>query len=123
MWSILIGALLIVHALINAAIWATPAATNPDSPFDAGHSWLLGNARALGVVLALAVAATLVVAGIGVFGHHGWWRLWAVGGAALSLALIALFFNPWFLGAAAINVGVIVALTWAHWPTAGAVGA
>jgi hypothetical protein len=123
MWGILIGGLLILHGLINAAIWATPAAKDPDSPFDASHSWLLGDARVLGVVLALAAAAALLGAGVGMLGHHGWWRPWAVAGAVLSLALVIVFFNPWFAGAAAINIGVIVALGWAHWPTADAVGA
>ena len=123
MWSVVVGALLLVHAFINGAIWASPAPKSSNSPFDATHSWMVGDARVLAAILAVAAAAALGAAGIGVFVHAGWWRPSAMVGAGFSLVLVVVFFNAWLLGAAIANLGIIVALGWAHWPTARLIGA
>ncbi|MGH8944930.1 MAG: hypothetical protein ACRDVL_02130 [Acidimicrobiia bacterium] len=95
MWRFLFVAFLVAHGGIHLAIWATPV--NPEVPFDATRSWLLGNQRALAMVLAIAIAAVLVAAGLGLWAHADWWRPVAVVGLAGSLGLMVLFFNPWFL--------------------------
>jgi hypothetical protein len=48
--------------------------------------------------------------GIGLFAHQDWWQAAAIAGAALSLLLLVLFFNPWITVGVAINVAVILVL-------------
>lgn len=43
MWRFLFIAFLIAHGGIHVAIWATPKPNDQEAPFDASHSWLLGN--------------------------------------------------------------------------------
>jgi hypothetical protein len=123
MWRLLFIAFLFAHAAIHAAIWATPAPKDPNAPFDAGHSWLLGDQRAVATVLALAAAVLLVAAGIGVWTHAGWWRPVAVVALAVSFGLMIFYFNPWFLLIQAVDAGLIVAIVWLDWPSKTMVGA
>jgi hypothetical protein len=53
MWRLLFVGFLIAHALVHGAIWATPASKDPKAPFDAGHSWLLGDRGTLALILAV----------------------------------------------------------------------
>ena len=92
-------------------------------PFDASHSWLLGNQRALSVILALAAAALLLTAGVGLMAHGEWWRPIAVSGLAVSFVLMIVYFHPWFLLAEALNAALIVAIVWLDWPSKAMVGA
>ena len=71
--------------------------------FDASHSWLVGNQRALSVGLALAAAAALLIAAVGLMAHAEWWRSVAVSGLGVSFVLMLAFFHPWFLLAEALN--------------------
>ena len=121
MWRVLFILFLIVHAGIHVAIWATPRPK--DAAFDASHSWLLGNQRALSVGLALAAAAALLFAAIGLMAHAEWWRPVAVSGLGVSFVLMLVFFHPWFLLAEALNAVLIVAIVWLHWPSQAMVGA
>jgi hypothetical protein len=123
MWRFLFIAFLLAHAGVHAAIWATPAPKDPEASFDAGHSWLLGDQRALALVLALAAAGFLLVAGIGLWAHAEWWRPVAVVGLAVSFGLMVLYFNPWFLVIEAVNAGLIVGILWLDWPSKSMVGA
>jgi hypothetical protein len=122
-WTIGIGLVLLGHGLIHVAIYAPPTAA--DAPFDAGHSWLASGARQarpLLLTLAYASAATLTVAGIGLFAQQNWWQVAAIAGAVLSLLLLILFFNPWITVGVAINVAVILVLVQTDWPSAGTLG-
>ena len=122
-WTIGIGLVLLGHGLIHVAIYAPPTAA--DAPFDAGHSWLASGARQarpLLLTLAYASAATLTVAGIGLFAQQNWWQVAAIAGAALSLLLLILFFNPWITVGVAINVTVIIVLVQTDWTSAGTLG-
>lgn len=123
MWRFLFIAFLLAHAGVHTAIWATPAPKDPEAPFDAGHSWLLGDQRTLALVLALAAAGLLLVAGIGLWVHAGWWRPVAVVGLAVSFGLMVLYFTPWFLLIEAVNAGLIVGILWLDWPSKSMVGA
>jgi hypothetical protein len=123
MWRFLFIAFLIAHGGIHVAIWATPKPKDQNVPFDASRSWLLGNQRALAMVLALAAAALLVTAGLGLWAHAGWWRPVAVMGLAVSFGLMILFFTPWVLPIQAVNAILIVALLWLDWPSRSMVGA
>lgn len=129
MTKLLIGGFLIAHGLVHAAIWATPKG-NGDQPFDPSHSWLLdafgiaqGPARTLSVVLAAAAAAGFVAAGVALLAGSDWWRLIAIVTAAESLQLVLLFFNPWLILGAAIEVGILYALVVSRWPAEAVVGA
>jgi hypothetical protein len=59
----LLGTFIVAHGLLTAIIWVSPA--KPDAPFRATHSWLLGDARPLAVVIALVAAAGFTLAGVG----------------------------------------------------------
>jgi hypothetical protein len=124
MWRALFIVFLLLHAGIHVAIWATPAPKDPKAaPFDAGHSWLLGDLRALALVLALVAAGFLAVAGIGLWAHAEWWRPVAVIGLAVSFGLMVLYFTPWFLFIEVVNAGLIVGILWLDWPSKSMVGA
>lgn len=123
MWSLLFIVFLILHAAIHVAIWATPKPGDAKMPFDAAHSWLLGNQRALAVALALAAAALLLTAAVGLMAHGEWWRPVAVAGLAVSFVLMVVYFHPWFLFAQALNAALILAIVWLNWPSQAMVGA
>ena len=123
MWRFLLIAFFLAHAGIHAAIWATPPDKAPDAPFNAGHSWLLGDQRVLAFVLGLVAAGFLLVAGIGLWAHAEWWRPTAVVGLAVSFGLMVVYFNPWFLFIQAVNAALIVGILWLDWPSKQMVGA
>jgi hypothetical protein len=123
MWRVLFIAFLLGHASIHLAIWATPAPKDPNAPFDAWRSWLLGDLRAVATVLAVAAAALLAAAGIGLWAHAGWWQPVAGAGLAVSFGLMVLYFHPWFGFIQVLNAGLIVAIVWLHWPSEAMVGA
>ena len=85
----LLGGFVVAHGLVTAAIWVTPA--KGGEPFRATHSWLLGDARSLAVVLALVVAAGSVLAGFGYLAQQSWWEVFEIGrigGARVDGALL-----------------------------------
>jgi hypothetical protein len=123
MWRFLFIAFLIAHGGVHVAIWATPKPKDQKVPFDASHSWLFGSQRPLALVLALAAAALLVAASIGLWAHAEWWRTAAVVGLAASFGLMVLYFHPWFLFIEAVNAALIVGILWFEWPSKAMVGA
>lgn len=138
MWRYVIGILLIVHGLIVGAqafgdFGGKPGVgvDNPSWlswwPTNLGQSWLLTSLRIEGGVvlwlvglLWLVAMVCLVVAGFGVMGAlvpEAWWPMLAVAGAAISLFLLLLFFHPFFVLGTLVDVGILIALLWAHWPS------
>ena len=107
MIRVLFGAFIVAHGLLTAFIWVSPA--NANAPFRASHSWLIGDARPLAVVIALVAAAGFVLAGIGLIIHQAWWGFTGIGAGAVALVLMALFFNPWLLAGIAISAGILYA--------------
>jgi hypothetical protein len=103
------------------------------TPKHSADSWLLtgivGEKISRGLVFVIFLAGTLAYVGAGL-GLFGWlvsvsmWAQWAVWAAVISLAGLALFFNafptffPNWVGANAVNIAVLVALLWLHWPPA-----
>lgn len=65
LWRFLFIGILIAPGLVHVAVWVLVPEPAPgkEAPFDASHSWLLGNHRALAATVAAAMAAVLVVAG------------------------------------------------------------
>lgn len=110
-----IAILLILHGLITAAQAGSSfrpvgGITNPGWlsfwPTGLGQSWAWSGlgmemsalARAGGLLWLLAGAA-LVAAGLGLLGiivPVGWWRALALGGALLSLLMLALYLHPFY---------------------------
>jgi hypothetical protein len=82
------------------------AETNAEAPFHATHSWLVGDARPLAVVIALVAAAGFVLAGIGFISQQAWWAFTGIGAGVVALLLMALYFNPWLLAGIAISAGI-----------------
>jgi hypothetical protein len=138
MWRYVIGVLLIVHGLIVGAqsfgdFGGRPGVggDNPSWlswwPTNLGQSWLLTSLRIenglafwLVGLLWLVAMICLVAAGFGVIGvlvPHVWWPMLAVAGAAISLFLLLLFFHPFFALGTLVDVGILIALLWVHWPS------
>jgi hypothetical protein len=136
--KLLISVLLIIHGLIVAGQSAGSFGSaipnelqNPSFvswwPINMGRSWLfswLGLERTLAVyriggLLWLAGGIALVAAGLGVLGFivpPEWWRDLAIGGAAISLFMLAVYFHPITIIGTASSLAVLVALIWAKWP-------
>jgi hypothetical protein len=104
------------------AIWA-PKYDPAKARFDASHSWLIGDQRLLAQVLAFAAATILILAGIALWSHGGWWRPTAVGGLGVSTVLLLLYFNPWYLFILGVNIALIVGIAFMDWPAKTTVGA
>jgi hypothetical protein len=127
----LVASFLLVHGLITSAIGlgtvsnpAAPAMTLPSwfswwpGPF--GRSWLfealgLGSGAAvLGGLIWVAAGLALIAGALGWFGLSALTELRVpllVGGAALSLVALAIYFHPIYVLAVVINLA-IVALLW-----------
>ncbi len=126
------GVFLIAHGLIHAAIWLPQVASRSapasgTAPFDPGYSWLFSGvsedaSRWLAALLAIVAAALCISGAVGLFTHLEWWRAVTVAASVSSLALFALYFNPWLSLAVLIDVALVWALVWVHWPSAAQVG-
>lgn len=104
--TVLAGLFLIAHGLVHIAVWL--ASAPPDAPFDSRHSWLMGDAGAQARVLAVCASFLFVLAGILVLAGAALGAGLAVAGAAVSLGLVLLTFQPWFIAPLAINAAIIV---------------
>jgi hypothetical protein len=128
---ILLGLLLIGHALIHAG-YISPApprtAYGPEWPFAMSKSWLIPSlgvspeiVRTVGIALVLLTLVTLVGAGLAAIGlviPQAWWPQLAVSGAVTSLAILLLFFHPWLLLGMAIDLGLLYLVLIANWSPA-----
>ena len=105
----LLGAFVVAHGLVTIAMWSpNPRTVQPAPPMDTSHSWLLGDARSVALTLAVAAGLVIAVAGAGFLAHQQWWAPVGVIGGALSLALFALFFTPWWSAGIAISAALVV---------------
>jgi hypothetical protein len=102
-----VGAFVIAHGLVTAMMWSTPA--KEGEPFRATHSWLLGDARALAMTLAIAAAVGFVGAGVGILGHQPWWAGYGIAAGGLAVVLMVVYFNPWLLAGIAISATIGIA--------------
>jgi hypothetical protein len=136
--KLLISVLLILHGLTVAGQSAGSfGSTIPNElqnpsfvnwwPINIGRSWLfswLGLDRTLaayriGGLLWLVGGMALVAAGLGVLGFivpADWWRGLAIGGAALSLFMLAVYLHPIMIIGTASSLVVLVSLLWLRWP-------
>jgi hypothetical protein len=122
MWRVVFIAFLIAHGAIHAAIWALPKPEGQTAPFDPAHSWVIGEQRVVAMVLALAATFLLVAAGSFLWAQVPLWRLLAASGLIVSLGLMILYFNPWFLPIQVMNASLVVGIVWSGWPADSMVG-
>ncbi|MDD8027578.1 MAG: hypothetical protein PHI34_13830 [Acidobacteriota bacterium] len=113
---------IVAHGLVHAAIWLSPKLEK--APFDPRHSWLLSRLglqpdfiRVFAALLAAAAALTLVLGGIGLLTHQGWWLTPLYIGALTSLFLILVYFHPWLSFGLALDWGVLYLVVIRHWPS------
>ena len=105
--NVLAGLFLVAHGLVHLAIWVPEP--REGAPFDPRHSRLPGRAVALARPLAAVACSLFVLAGVFLLnGGDGLDAGLAIAGASVSLALILLTFHPWLLGAAAIDVAIVI---------------
>ena len=110
MWRIMLGWFVVAHGLLTLLIWApNPRTVDANAPMDTSHSWLLGDARALSVVLAVVAGVVMAAAGVGFLTDQAWWSTAGVIGGGLSLVLFGLFFTSWWAAAIAISAELVVA--------------
>lgn len=101
------GVFVLAHALITGAIWIPPERGGDLKGFGAQASWLFADSRAATVSFAVLAAAALALSGAGILTDQDWWPLFAVVGAAASLALITATFTPWWSAAVVINLALL----------------
>ena len=93
---------------LDARSWLAPGLPSTTAEFAAGAFWVVSMVGFVGAVVAL-----FLVPGDA-------WRVLAVDTAFVSTIGIVLFLGTWplfnTLAALAVNVAVLVALLWLHWP-------
>jgi len=114
---ILIAGALLVHGIGHTlGIWK-PARS---LPFLKIPQPTLSNA---GGIIWVAIAVGFIISFMsfyGILAPANWWRPLAVVFAVISLVILILFGRSWpvfnFIGASAMNIAVLVALLYLHWP-------
>ncbi len=132
----IIAVLLIIHGLIHVGVATAPDPSKGDNgvPFEfftgEDRSWVM---RALGVsdrvsvwvaiVLIVVATAGFAISGVLLMFQSPVWREFAIATSVVSLVLIVAYWNRYLPVGVAVNVGIIIALTWAHWPAEEMLGA
>lgn len=62
-------------------------------------------------------------AGGGLFTQQEWWRIATAVASGISLALFAVYFTPWLTLAVLLDIALLWAVLWLHWPSAAQLGA
>lgn len=136
--QVLVAGLVVAHGLITTMI-GFGGVTRPDAPAMTlpawfgwwpgpfGRSWLIdaldlgSGATMVGGGLWLAAGLALAASGLGWLGVpvlSGVWQPLALGGAAVGLVALALFFHPLYLVAVVMNVAIVVLVAGALVPMA-----
>ncbi len=116
----LLAALLIGHGVVHIMyVVPQPAATagGPEWPFDLARAWPVSAAgldpalaRALAVALIGAVVVGFTLAGLSTLGlvlPTVWWPALVSVSAAVSVVLLALFFDPQLLAGVALDLALL----------------
>ena len=106
MVEVVLGVFFVAHGLVTAAIWAAPSTEN--APFDPAHSWLIGDARALALLIGTVVGIALVATGVGMVADAAWWPVLAVVAGFAGIVLMTVWFDPWLILGLGINLAVLV---------------
>ena len=128
--NILFGLLLIAHGLVHAGLTPAPIPNDPESKPGAfftasSRSWLLpriglsaSTVRWIGIILVALSVVGFVFAGLGVLGVPGLTQVWstlAIVSSCISLLLLTLFWHPWIIVGALIDIGILFILVWLKW--------
>jgi len=129
--KLLIAAFLLAHGAIHASFLAPrPPVTagGPVWPFELGKSWLLGPLgldaeamRMIGMVLIVLTIGAFVVAALAGAGlaPGGLWQATVTLGAIASIAVLGLYFSPWFVVGVAIDLMLLWAVLFQSWAPEG----
>jgi hypothetical protein len=135
--KIIIALFLIAHGLVHAGLAAAPNPNDPETKPGAfftspERSWLLPNlginssaVQWIGIILVALATLGFILAGLGVFGIPGLaeaWRTIAVFSAVVSLLLLVLFWHPWIIVGILIDIGILLSILWADWPSDTVIG-
>jgi hypothetical protein len=130
-WRIVVALVILVHGIGHVLFLAPCLGITQWG--QSVHSWLLTKTlgdvatRVIGSLLWLVVIVGFVIAGVGLLGQDAWWRTLAVASAGVSLLALILFVSGGntqpVLSAAAMDIAILVALVWMHWPSMDLVGA
>lgn len=127
----LIVAFLLAHGAIHSSFMAPrPPVTagGPAWPFELGRSWVLGplglDSRAIHMVGLALIAWTIgafAVAALTAAGFvpAGLWPATVTIGAIASIALLGIYFSPWFVVGVAIDLVLLWAVLIASWTPGG----
>lgn len=131
--KIIIGGALLLHGLghggaLGALIWIALRPGTDTGGWKAARSWLFPSLKAPAVTILAGVFWLLALIGFVAAALSFWgillpgdvWRPAAVASAIVSILGIALYLGTWpvfnTLAALGMNVAVLVALLWLHWP-------
>lgn len=103
---IIFAVIVLAHGAVHAIMFALPfsAQALADLPFDPSRSWLLGRRRRVGLALAALVALGAAVAAGAIVADASWWPAATVTAAALSIVLLVLFLDRWWI------VGILISV-------------
>ena len=133
--KLIAAGVLLLHGLghggaLGALAWIRFRPGTPTGAWHAARSWLIPSlpahtATTLASVFWVVALVGFVIAAMSFWGvviPAGIWRPLAVASALVSIAGITCFFGTWPLfntfAALAVNVVVLAAVLWLHWPSA-----
>jgi hypothetical protein len=130
LWRLLVGLVMAAHG-VGHVYFLVPALGLANWGQKV-RSWLLdpiaGGAlvRPVAAIVWLLATGVWIASGVGLLLGQGWWRDFAIGGAALSLVGIAIFasglpLSP-TINPVIFDVVALLALLWLGWPSTALVG-
>ena len=127
MLKMILAALMVFHGLAHAVLAMVPN-PNDSQPtfanfFPGFGSWLfpgLSESAARTTASMLAALATIgsVAAGLALLGvvvPFDWWRVLAIGSAAVSLLLVVLFWDIYMIAGLLIDAAILATLVFTSW--------
>lgn len=109
MWRLVVGGSLILHGILNSAIWLPPQRGGQLPNFGPQTSWLFAEVRPVVVTLALIAGTGFALSGVAYLAHLDVWAFSASIAAVASMALIVATFTPWWSFAVVINAAILYA--------------
>lgn len=109
MVRLVVAGFLVLHGILNAAIWIPPQKRSELPNFGPQASWLFADVRPVVVTLAVVAAGGFALAGMAYLLQLDAWAVAAAIAAVASMALIVATFTPWWSFAVIINAAVLYA--------------
>ena len=127
MLKTIVAIFLILHGLVHSILAMVPSPKAPGGGIATFYpglgSWLftgLSEQASKTIAILLSVIATLgfVATGLALLGAlvpFDWWRVLAIASAAISLLLVAIFWDPYLIVGLLIDLAVLVTLLLTKW--------